>query len=200
MGFSMTFQSETETVNKKIFDFMFKCTHRTRPEYFSRNGKLVFSNMILLMLNSMKQSLQLELNSFFDNILKNETPAAKQAFSKNRQKISSEAFIDLNDTLIDVIYEQNNEYKLWNGFRLSAIDGTTIELPNTELLRNKFAFAKNQIGETARTKGACIFDVVNKIVLKSKIDRYDKGEREMALSMIKELKGTGTKKDLILFV
>ncbi|WP_041710906.1 hypothetical protein [Clostridium pasteurianum] len=60
----------------------------------------------------------------------------------NRQKISLDAFIELNDRINKVIYEECNEYKLWNGYRLSTIYDSTIELPNTELLRNEFGYAK----------------------------------------------------------
>ncbi|MEA5009814.1 IS4 family transposase [Clostridium tyrobutyricum] len=160
-----------------------------------------FKETILFMLNMVNKSLQIELNNFFEKVLKKDDVISKQAFSENRQKISPNAFIELNDKIVEVIYEECNEYELWNGYRLSAIDGTTIELPNTELLRNEFGYAKNQHAGVAIARGSacCIFDVLNKIVIKSKIDRFGTSERKMAMDLISEMKNDNSTKELILF-
>ena len=139
------------------------------------------------MLNSKKKSLQTELNNFFENILKRDDPISKQAFSEARSKINSKAFIELNDTINEVIYKTHDEYKLWNGHRISAIDGSIIEIPNTELLKNEYGYIENQNGKVARAKAECIFDLVNKIVLTSKIDKYKSSERAMVMQMISEM-------------
>ncbi|MCY6355852.1 IS4 family transposase, partial [Clostridium sp. ZS2-4] len=134
--------------------------------------------------------------------MKKDYSISKQAFSENRQKINPKAFVELNNRINQIIYEECNEYELWNGYRLSAIDGTTIELPNTELLRNEFGYAKNQYAEVAVARGtaSCIFDVLNKIIIKSKIDRYKTSERKMAMELISEMKQDNNSfKDLILF-
>jgi hypothetical protein len=89
--------------------------------------------------------------------------------------------------------------ELWNGYRLSAIDGTVLEIPNTELLRNEFGCNQNQSGEVARARASCIFDVLNKLVIQSKIDRHDVCEKITAQSMIEQLKGNGKFKELIIF-
>lgn len=90
-----------------------------------------FKKTIFFILNSKRKSLQSELNNFFENILKRNDPISKQAFSEARNKIDPKAFIELNDAINEVIYEKHNEYKLWNGYRVSAIDGSIIEIPNT---------------------------------------------------------------------
>ena len=109
-----------------IEDYIFKCSNRISPSYFTRSGKMGFKETILFMINMINKSLQIELNNFFEVILKRDKVISKQAFSENRQKISPNAFIELNDGIIDVIYNECDEYSLWNGYRLSAIDGTTL--------------------------------------------------------------------------
>lgn len=160
-----------------------------------------FKETILFMLNMVNKSLQTELNNFFEVVLKKDAPISKQAFSENRQKVDPNAFIQLNDTIVDVIYKKCNEYKLWNGYRLSAVDGTTIELPNTESLRNEFGYAKNQYASTAvaRATASCVFDVLNGIVIKSKIDRFGTSERKTALELISEIKKDTSMNELMLF-
>lgn len=199
MGFYKTYQDAITLTASKIDNFMFKCKHRIQPKYFTRNSKMSFKNTMLLMLNGIKQSLQVEINRFFENILNRNDSVSKQAFSEARQKISPTVFIDLNDAIVNTIYEENNEYKLWNGYRLCAIDGSTVEVPNTELLRQEYGCAYNIAGSAARARVSCIYDIQNKIIIKSKIENYGIGERNHVFSMLSELIGTHSKKDLILF-
>jgi hypothetical protein len=185
-----------------VEDFKFKCSNRISPSYFTRSGKMGFKETILFMLNMINKSLQVELNKFFEDFLKIDKAISKQAFSENRQKIHPQVFIDLNNRINEVIYNECKEYELWNGYRLSAIDGTTVELPNTELLRNEFGYAKNQHAKVAvaRASASCIFDVKNKIVIKSKIYNFKACERTAAMELILEMKEDNNSfKNLILF-
>jgi len=161
MGFTKTFDVSVSISNETINSYLFKCANRLKPNDFTRSGKMSFKETIFFMLNSKKKSLQSELNNFFENILKRDDPISKQAFSEARNKIDPKAFIELNDAINEVIYETHNEYKLWNGYRVSAIDGSIIEIPNTELLRNEYGYIENQNAIVARAKVGCIFDVVN---------------------------------------
>lgn len=201
MKFKKSF--ETALLQSKIMieDYIFKCSNRTSPSHFTRSGKMGFKETILFMLNMINKSLQVELNNFFEVVLKKDDTISKQAFSENRQKINPNAFIELNNRIVDVIYKECDEYKLWNGYRLTAIDGTTIELPNTETLRNEFGYAKNQHASVAvaRASASCIFDVLNKIVIKSKIYRFETSERKIAMELISEMVKDDSMKELILF-
>jgi hypothetical protein len=55
----------------------------------------------------------------------------KSAFTKARKKFSYTAFIELNEQLIKDT-EQVFPLKKWKGFRLVAIDGSTIKVPNSK--------------------------------------------------------------------
>jgi IS4 transposase len=199
MGVKNCFKNALTATQAMIGDYLFKCSNRVKPEYFTRNGKLDFKETLLFMMNMVKKSLQLELNDFFETVLKRGMPVSKQAYSEARQKIEPKAFIELNDRINQVIYEECNEYELWNGYRLSAIDGSVLEIPNTELLRTEFGYVENQNGKTARAQMSCIVDVINNIVIKSKIGRYGASERDMAKLLISEMIKETTKRELILF-
>lgn len=188
------------SVNKaKIEDYVFKCNNRKNPKDFSREKKMSFLDTMYFMLNMVKKSLQVELNSFFENIVKKDYTISKQAYCEARKKIKPEAFIELNDSVINFVYSECEDLELWNGYRLSAIDGSVLEIPNTELLRNEFGSNKNQAGEVAKAKASCIFDVLNKLVIQSKIDRNDIGERTTAMSMIEKMTRSEKFKELIIF-
>lgn len=200
MGPRKRFNKALVTSKIMIEDYIFKCSNRISPSYFTRSGKMGFKETVLFALNMVNKSLQLELNDFFRKVLKRNDSISKQAFSENRQKISPKAFIELNDSIIKTIYDKDSEFKLWNGYRLNAIDGSILEIPNTESTQETFGYIKNQnIKKVARAKVSCIFDVENKIILKSKISRYDTSEKDMALELVSELVKDSSFKELILF-
>lgn len=186
--------------NEVLEDFLFKCDFRVKSTDFSRESKMGFKETVLFIMSMVKKSLQLELDSFFEKILNKDFSVTKQAYLEARKKIKPELFIQLNDKINEVIYQEADDgYETWNGYRLSAIDGSILEIPDTEELRNEFGFIKNQNKEVARAKASCIYDVVNKIVIKSVIDRYDTPEREMAKQMILKMLPNKKRKELILF-
>jgi len=194
------YKKAIEIGKEMLRSYIFKCFSRKKPEYFSKESKMSFKEIMLFILNMPKKTLQVELNNFFDTVLKRNKSITKQAYSEARQKIKPEAFIALNDGLLNrVIYEDINEYKVWNGYRLSAIDASVLELPNTEQLREDFGYVENLHTKTAKAMASCIYDIQNKFVIKSKIDRYGSSEREMAKALILEMKKEGEKQDLILF-
>jgi hypothetical protein len=182
-----------------IYSILFLIKTRLKPSYFTRAScKLKFEDLIFFMLNLNKKSLQIEIDNFMKNIKGENTLFTKQAFSEARQKVSPNAFIMLKDSVLSRMYKKGN-FNTFRGYRLSAIDGSTIELQNTEKLRNAFGFAENQSARVARARVSCLYDIENKLVLDAQIGHYAKSEREHAVIHIKKLKELGKKKDLILF-
>ncbi|WP_231272851.1 IS4 family transposase [Clostridium botulinum] len=185
--------------NTLIGDYSFKCTNRTKEIHFTRERKMGFKETIMFMINMVNKSLQVELNNYFETILNKDNPSTKQAYSKARQNIEAKAFIQLNDKINELVYKDEFEYKLWNGYRLSAIDGSVIQLPDTKLLRKEFGYIENQKNKVARARVSCILDVLNKIVIESKIDIYKASERNMAKELILKMLKNRTESELILF-
>lgn len=187
------------TVKSTVEDYTFMCRNRKKPQYFSRNRKMGFKLTLLFMMNMVKRTLQVELNKFYEEMLNRTELISKQAYSEARNKIKPEAFIELNDKVIYGLYTEVEDLELWRGYRLSAIDATILEIPNTETLRNEFGASKNQNGEIARAKGSCIYDVLNGVIINSKIDGYNIGEREIAKSMIEQMDPNCKYKDVMIF-
>ena len=118
----------------------FVARHRKRPEDFSRERCLSFQIVILMLINMMKRSLQDELDEFF-KVLNQEKVASrrvgKSAFSQARQKLKASAFIELNQEQVNYFYE-HFEPESWHGFRLRAIDGTLLDVPDNPATRAEF--------------------------------------------------------------
>lgn len=71
---------------------------------FTRNRKLTFPVMVVLLLNLLTRTMQIELDDFFANVLDSDTVSVtKQAFFKARKKILPEAFKELFLMIRDMV-------------------------------------------------------------------------------------------------
>lgn len=184
-------------IAEQIKDVTFMCESRTKSTLFTRNGKLGFENTICFMLNNVKKSLQIELDSFYENVLNKNYSISKQAYTQGRKKIRPEAFIKLTDTIIKAFYEE--EYRKFRGYRLLAIDGTVLGINNSARLRESFGYVEKGDCHVARALGMGLYDVENDIMIASKILHYRTSERDGAVLLIEKLLKLGTKNDLIIF-
>ncbi|QGG49369.1 Transposase DDE domain protein [Heliorestis convoluta] len=159
---------------------------------------MTFNDLILFILNYVKKTLQLELDLYFEKIKGVEYTITKQGFSQARQKVSHEAFVKMGDNIITWYYG-DDDFKKFNGYRLSSIDASILEVHNSEELRKAFGYAEGKDVKLARAKASCIYDIENDMILASEITKYTTGEREIAIKLIEKLKTLGLKNDLILF-
>ncbi len=107
------------------------------------------------------------------------------------------AFKDLNKQLISSIYNDKRQSKTWKGFRLCAIDGTTLRLPNSTNIIKTFGMHKSakEKADCPMALGSIFYDVLNKMVIDSSIDPIGFSERKAAQNHLQ----FATKNDLVLF-
>lgn len=150
------------------------------------------------MLNLLRKSLSLEIENFVSFLkFKNHQKFTKSAFVQARMKIKSEVFQHLSQTLIKEFYSDNElGVKLWQGFRLLAIDGSRITLPITKELKEIYGETKNQ-NETGIIQARCsiLYDIENNYVLDGILSPFKHGERELAISHLSNCK----KGDLLIY-
>ena len=181
-----------------IDDIMFLFEFRMKDTYFTRIGrsKMSFKNIILFMINFVKKTLQLELDDF--SKIASVPNITKQAFSQARQKVSPKAFIHMLNQ-VNRWYYKETPFKKYREYRLIAIDGTVLEINDTEELRNEFGYIENQNKKVARARASALYDVENDMIISSKLTHYRCGEREIAENLIDEMINLGSYNDLILF-
>lgn len=136
------------------------------------------------MLNLLRKSLSLEIENFIDFLKTGPaTKFTKSAFVQARNKVRPEVFERLSLVLLNEFYSDNESaIKLWNGFRVLAVDGSRVTLPITEELMDIYGQSKNQ-SDTVLVQARCsvIYDVLNNYVLDGGLSPLKKGERDMAL-------------------
>jgi hypothetical protein len=190
-------------IRELLNDDSFKNEQSTVSKFFSRNFKLNFVTVILLILQKSIKPLQLVLNEFFKK-LDNGVLVTKSAFTQARRHLKATTFITLNQkAVLDVLYGDENYEKAW-GFRLLAIDGSKIHMPNSPEIRQEFGtikFAttvdkdKKITGEHGYALASVMYDPLNKVVVDACLAPAKAFEVDLALEQIKRTEIN----DLILF-
>ncbi len=170
---------------------------KENPTSFTRKRKLPFVDMILFILGGINKSLAVQLSEFFTLAGKSDQTVSKQAFSKSRMQIRYEALIELNDTLVHEYYSM--EHKLYKGYRLLSVDGSIIELPQGEEIRRVFGSKNNNPSNSNCGQSICFYDVLNEIIVYSKLAKYGEDERSLLKVGAKRLIKDGKQmKDIII--
>src|SRR5665647_2874617 len=120
-----------------LIDFLNKIIF---SEDFVRERLLPFPNMIFFLMNMIKGSLQDELDYFFKAVHAEEVSTrtvTKSAFTKARKKLHHDAFVELGRNLVSFFYD-HFPCRKWKGFRILAIDGSTIKVPRTKACADHF--------------------------------------------------------------
>ena len=151
--------------NSLIIDaFRFKDTD------FTRNRKLPFWKTTVLILRSWKTSIHSKLTKFFDDLNLLDVMPTASAFCQARKKIKPELFIAIKDETVKFFYKNYGKsglVKRWNGRLLWAIDGSSINIPDTQETRNKYSIKVNQYNKdgTVQALSSFLYDVLNEICI-----------------------------------
>jgi hypothetical protein len=179
-------QQVVNTTKKLLKDEEFKSHHRTSPKVFLRERKLTFSLVILLIMQKTMKSIQLLLNEVFGQL--DLDPATNSAFTQARSHLKHTAFIELNQKAIVAEYYPDGNYQRYQGFRLLAIDGSKLRLPDSCEIQEVFGTIKtplgkdNQIiGKHAHGLASVCYDVLNKIVIDSQLGKARAYEVDLAV-------------------
>jgi len=140
---------------------------------------------MLYLLNLRKHSNQTELDQFFNRLHDGKEASeaiTKSAFFQARKQLSHTAFIALNHQVVNSVYQGNWKSKTWKGFRLCAIDGTSIRLPNEPNIIEHFGVQKGRPEQGLCSMGmaSVFYDVLNKVVIDSGIHHRLTSEKQCA--------------------
>jgi len=154
---------------------------------FTRNRKLPFERLVLLIVKLCKKTLSIELEQFFEELGEPDT-CSVSAFTQQRIKLKPSFFYWWNKVLCNSYYHYGEgDIKRWKGFRIIAADGSNISLVNTPALTDRFGNASNQNGLFVQAKTFYHYDVLNQLILYSNIAPYGYGEVPMAYDAVDQL-------------
>jgi len=189
----------------KLIDFLKKTItsqefinrSRQSKKDFTRERKLPFHILIAFLINFVRGSYQDELDKFFKAIHRFDVArriVSKVALTNARMKLKFQAFMELNQHMIDY-FEKHFAPNTWHSFRLLAIDGSTTRLPQIKEIAEHFGqWCVTKGKPSAMARVSELFDALNKITIDAIIFPKNTGERELAAQhLLKAMPG-----DLIL--
>lgn len=167
--------------NDLITSEIFLTKHRI-GNAFTRSGKLSFTNLIYYILQSVHKSIPINYSKFMDCFSSGVPPfVSKQAISKARQGISHNAFVELFRLSVEHFYNQPTDLHKWNGFHIYAVDGSTIQIPESEENYKIFGGNPNKTEKiTPLASASVLYDVMNDILVDVSFHTYRYNERESA--------------------
>ena len=189
-----------QKLKQTIFSSDLKNIYKVNSNDFTRTRKQSFSGTLLFMMNRITKTLSIEIDSFVRIFKRNQNSSRVEVFTKSafvqyRKKINPEVFTQLSNNLVQEFYTDNS-FKLWRGFRLLAVDGSSLTLPNTRELQKEFGTVKNQYN-TPIVQGriSVLYDVLNGFVIDGVLSPLSGSEKILALRHLDYSK----KGDLIIY-
>ena len=106
----------------------------------------------------------------------------KSAITQARKNLSHTAFVDLNHQAVASYYDHCLNVKTWHGYRLCAIDGSQIRLPDEPDIVDTFGVnpGKENQKECPLALASVYYDVLNHISIDSSINHTKASERACA--------------------
>lgn len=148
--------------------------------------------LLLYILANKGKSTTLEIENFVEKYFNDNDDKlmTKQGVSKQRMKIDSLIFKDMNLKFVELFVKSEEYEPIYNNYFIFAIDGTKSEIPNTPESREWANIKDDSLNYTkpARVLASTIIDVKYGIVLDSIIGKSDSNEREMMKQHIETLK------------
>jgi hypothetical protein len=129
----------------------------------------------------LKTSLQRDLDRFFKAVNKSDfniRAVTKGALSTARSKLNPEAFKRLNTVGVTTFY-RDADYYIWGDYRVLAVDGTRLVLPNHPSVKEEFGehgFGPNANSKRSLAIGSMLYDVLNKVTIDAQIAPYSSSE------------------------
>lgn len=158
----------------------FKNRHKIGDNAFTRERKLGFDKMMTMIMKKSAKSIQNSLNDM-QLELNDDTNISNSAYTQARAKLNYTAFKEFAQMSAEMFYE-DGEYARYKGFRILAVDGSVVTLPNSNDIKSEFnpMTAKCQIEtfkkEVIQARVSCLFDVLNNISVDASITNKNKSE------------------------
>jgi Transposase DDE domain len=184
-------------VTARIIEPFFIQAHKASSKDFSRDRVLTFPVMFMQILRKTVKSLQVSLNELFMSSYINSTVSAS-AYTQARKKFKHTAFIELNDDIVNIFYDDDN-IKKWRGYRCIGADGSKIILPEGSDIKVEYGSIaiRNQSmsSQFSQAMFECYYDVLNHMAIKCKLAHGASYEVNLAIEML----DSTTEQDLLIY-
>lgn len=166
------------------------CRHRRRPRDFSRECRLTFPVLVILLLQKSLKSLQARLHEYMRQLaLGGEgRNLSAGALTHARAKLSAEVFVELNrQAVLPTIYGDENRQLVqrWHGHRVLGVDSSVLRLPKNEAVAQKYGWMEcsyqHMVPERyAQARMSVLYDLLNELAVDASLAPWKVGEEDLA--------------------
>lgn len=143
---------------------------------------------MLFLLSAVHGALQAELDRFFDivrHVRVGSRVVSKAAWTLARRKLHFTAFIELNREVLRQVYAERPVHR-WHGFRVLALDGSTLWLPDSPEVRAWWG-APRPRDRAPLGRVSVLYDVLNRLIVTASLAPLAVAERSMAGEQLDDL-------------
>jgi hypothetical protein len=177
-----------EQLRQRIVDPGLRARHRRRPQDFSRECRLSFPVLMILLLQKSLKSLQTRLHEFVRQLGQESQRGALSsgALTHARAKLSASVFVELNrQAVLPTVYgEQSQELvQGWRGHRVLAVDSSVVRLPKSEEVAKQYGWMEcsPEVGQRyPQGRMSVLYDLLNGIALDMSLAPWKQAEGGMA--------------------
>lgn len=160
-----------------------------KDNYFIRNRKMPLHDLLFTMINRKGLSLALELRNYM-KIAHPGVSISKPGYLKQRMKLNPDAFLELYKYHNRNFYSEPG-FSTFHGYVVLAADGSDINIPTTEeTLRIYGTASRKNTKPQAQIGLACIYDVMNHMILESSCNRVKFDEMRIAEAQLEHIPET----------
>jgi len=170
-------------------DEAFKRLHRWTGQAFTRVRSLTFELVLVMVLRKSVKSLQNVVNEAMSWLGVGTVTAS--AYSQARYKLKHTAFIELNQKAVVATMYGDGDYKRFWGFRIVAVDGSKIVLPDSEEVCEEFGTIAYSGGKSSEIEGerpyalaSVLYDVLNRVALDAVLGKARAYEVDLAVAQL----------------
>jgi hypothetical protein len=169
-----------------IEDEEFKGRHREKQKDFTQMRSLPFALVLVLGSRKSMKSLQNEVNEAMTWL--NEPLVTASATSQARYKLKHTAFIELNQEAVVKARYGDNDYQRFWGFRVLAVDGSKLLLPDSDDVREAFGTIAwtdgKQYGEHPYALASVLYDVLSCVTIDARLGKAKADEVDLAVELM----------------
>jgi hypothetical protein len=177
-------------LRQRIMDPGLCVRHRQREVDFTRECRLTFPVLMLLLLQKSLKSLQSRLHEWLWQLAGEQKTQSLSAgaLTHARAKLCSSAFVELNQqVLLPTVYgaEHQELVQRWRGHRVVGVDSSVMRLPNTAAVGAVFGWElcsqnRNHPERYPFGRASFVYDLLNELALDARLAPSRVGEEDLA--------------------
>jgi len=183
-----------EQLRQRIVDPGLCTRHRRRSVDFSRECRLTFPILVLLLLQKSLKSLQIRLHELVGQLGGSEKSLSAGAVTHARAKLCASVFEELNQqVLLPLVYGPEHQplVQRWRGHRLLGVDSSVLRLARNAAIGEAFGWNPSDVHRPPEAfpmgRMSVVYDLLNELALSAQLRSSKTGEEQLACEQLGSL-------------